>query len=450
MTPAAQPGPVDPNAAASTASPVRDHDEGSALAQSGRFIIRRHTDLRLDVYLQRRLQGISRSRVQKLIDIGAVKVNGANAKASAAVHRGDQVEITLPDQAVREIQAQPVPLDVLYEDESFIVINKQAGLIVHPARSHLSGTLLNGLAYYFRQQQAARGRAMRPRRTRGLRKNDIAGDPAFSPNETKGHRDTLRGLDHLSQVGAAEFRPGIVHRLDKNTTGVLVVAKADGAHWSIARQFADRSTIKAYLAVVHGNFDTVGGVLEYPIGKHPTIREAYAVRYDSQAKHAVTLYRVREQYKGYSLVELELKTGRTHQIRVHLSYVGHPIVGDILYGGEPIGQAELDQPPVAAGSRVMLTFARDKLEGQKVEAQAQARQDMILTYPALHAAMLSFIHPETENRVTFTAPLHAPMDRLIHALRPGRIQAPVAADGYWVDIDPLFVSESANDTRRPR
>src|SRR5690606_595357 len=164
----------------------------------------------------------------------------------------------------------------------------------------------------------------------------------------------------LSGVGSGELRPGVIHRLDKHTTGVIVVAKDDEDHWKIARQFEDRKTLKAYMAVVHGNFDTEGGVVDAPIGKHPTIREAMAVRHDSVGKPSVTLYRVREQYEGYSRVELQLRTGRTHQIRVHMSYLGHPLVGDILYGGEVVGPAEIAEPPIAAGSRNFVNFARPK------------------------------------------------------------------------------------------
>ena len=447
---------------------------GSGAGVVGRFVIRREVKLRLDVYLQRRLKGMSRSRIQKLIELSAVTVNRRRAKPSLVLHRGDEVAVSLPRQAARIIEPQPIDLDILYEDDALLVINKQAGLVIHPARSHLSGTLVNGLAHYFQQKHHAAGGVMLPRRTRGFRKSDqprakssdqgpvtqknatlspqpsrtpknpdlpgdprnpkdpeVAGDPKVAADQR--NPEDL-GVPGLSGVGAAEFRPGIVHRLDKNTTGALVVAKNDSAHWAIARQFAERTTIKAYLAIVHGNFDTVGGVLEFPIGKHPTIREAYAVRYDSAAKPAVTLYRVREQYRGYSLVELELKTGRTHQIRVHLSYLGYPIVGDIVYGGEPIGQPELDHPPLAAGSRSMLTFARDKDQGLKIEGQSLLRSDLILAHPALHAAMLSFVHPVTETRVTFTAPLHEPMAGLITSLRQRPINKPVSNDGCWVEL----------------
>ncbi len=386
------------------------------------FTVTRDPDKRLDVYLQQRLKGISRSRIQKLIDLGGVTVNGQTPKHSTLIHQGDRIDVILPPRAVRTILPEPIPIDVVYEDDWFIIINKQANLIVHPARSHLSGTLLNGLAYRFKQRQEQAGQSWQPRTTRG-----------FSEHDRK--NESLGQVDGLSAVGAQEFRPGIVHRLDKNTTGVLVVAKNDEGHWTIARQFENRQTLKAYLAVVHGNIDAVGGVIEQPIGKHPTIREAMAVRHDSTAKQAVTLFRVREQYRGYTLVELELKTGRTHQIRVHLSYIGHPIVGDILYGGEPLGTPELDAPPIAAGARRDLTFARDKDQGLQIETQATQRDDLIIAHPALHATLLRFNHPATHKPVTFTAPLHEPMRSLVRELRSRPGDGPVATEGYWVDLD---------------
>lgn len=391
------------------------------------FTIRRQVSTRLDVYLQQRLKGISRSRVKKLIDLQGVKVNQQTVKASTTVHAGDVIDVILPAASVRTIEPQPIPLDIIHEDEAVIVINKQAGVVVHPARSHLSGTLLNGLAYRFAQQQAASGREVLGRQTSGFRPMDpgVSGDGPLRKGS----------LGRLSSVGAKEFRPGIIHRLDKNTTGVIVVAKTDEAHWAIARQFEDRSTLKAYLAVVHGNPEPAGGAIDHPIGKHPTIREAYAVRHDSSAKASVTLYRVREQYKGYALVELELKTGRTHQIRVHLSYLGYPIVGDVVYGGEPVGAAELDAPLRAAGSRPMLTFARDKLEGQRVEREAAARDDLIIGHPALHATLLEFQHPLTGERSVYTAPLHEPMAGLVRQLRHRRMpDASVATSGYHIDL----------------
>jgi 23S rRNA pseudouridine1911/1915/1917 synthase len=408
-----------------------DWEEGSARRS---FVIQRDLRKRLDIYLQQRLKGISRSRVQKLIDLGGVTVNGQLPKASTTIRSGDVVDVVLPAPAIRTIEPEPIPLDVLHEDDSIIVLNKQAGVIVHPARSHLSGTSLNGRAYRCRQQSHDAGQAWKTHETRGFRATDAREEP-----EPEG------SVEGLSSVGATEFRPGIVHRLDKNTTGVLLIAKNDDAHWAIARQFEDRSTLKAYLAVVHGEVEGIGGVIDEPIGKHPTIREAFAVRRDHFGKPSVTLFRVRERYKGYTLVELELKTGRTHQIRVHLSYIGHPVAGDIVYGGEPIGKHELDHPPIAAGSRKFLTFAREKIAGQKIEQEATARSDLLIAHPALHAALLRIVHPTTQQPITFTAALHEPVRTLVRELRsrpapghpgpghPGH-PGPTAREGYWVDL----------------
>jgi 23S rRNA pseudouridine1911/1915/1917 synthase len=378
-------GPLEPEFA---------EDEG---AEHRRYILAKDAKRRLDKYLQNRVKGISRNQIQKLIALGGVTVNGKVPKASTNLRRGDLVDVILPPRPATDLKAEPIPLDVLYEDHDFIVINKQANLIVHPARSHLSGTLLNALAYHFAHHSADGGQ--------------------------------------LSSVGAEGARPGVVHRLDKNTTGVIIVAKRDETHWLLAKQFEQRTNLKVYLAVVHGCPDPPAGAIDAPIGKHPTIREAMAIRHDSQGKDSVTLYRVRERYRGYSLVELELKSGRTHQIRVHLSYLGHPVVGDIIYGGEPIGEHELVQPPLPAGYRPNLTFARDKAEGQRLEALSAAREDLIIASPALHAALLQIVHPVTEQTMTFTAALHSPMKELVHRLREQREEGPVAEKGYWIDLE---------------
>jgi 23S rRNA pseudouridine1911/1915/1917 synthase len=426
---------------------AEDGDVAAEGPESRAFIVRRELHTRLDVYLHQRLKGISRTRVQKLIDAGGVTINAQVPKSSTTIHRGDRIDVILPPPAVRTIEPEDIPLDILYEDDDFLVINKQADLIVHPARSHLTGTLLNALAHHFRQQANRSGPsplgrgegegrvsprpAPRPWRTRGFQ--DLP-----RPRVAKGGRHAADGaVPGLSSVGAIDLRPGIVHRLDKNTTGVMVVAKNDQAHWQIARQFEDRKPVKAYLAVVHGNFDQPGGVVDEPIGKHPTIREAYAVRHDSTGRRSVTLFRVREQYAGYSLVELELKTGRTHQIRVHLSYLCYPIVGDIIYGGEPVGPHEIEHPPVPAGGRRFLPFAREREEGLRLEAQALARAAAgapVMAHPALHAAFLRFTHPGTGALVTFIAPMHGPMAALVRTLRAHRIDAPVAREGCWVDL----------------
>lgn len=395
------------------------------------FTIRNDIRSRLDRYLQNRLKGISRNKVQALIDLGGVTVNGKPPKASTLIRIGDVIDVILPPVASRRIEPEPIPLHVLYEDEHFIVLNKQANLIVHPARSNLSGTLINGLAYRFKQHVEERGGQYESRTTRGFRP-EKSEEKKFEPTGD---------VEGLSSVGSREFRPGIIHRLDKNTTGVIVVAKSDLAHWQIARQFEDRSTLKAYLALVHGNFDEVGGAVEQPLGKHPTIREACAVRHDTAGKHALTLFRVREQYRGYSLVELELKTGRTHQIRVHMAYIGHPIIGDVLYGGEPIFRGSLDDPPTPAAARRKFTaFAREKSEGQRIEGEAGRLPDLLIAHPALHAGLLEFTHPITRERVRFTAPLHEPMAAIVKELRARPAPGPVVSEGFWLDLNQIVPS----------
>lgn len=408
-----------------------DVDADESLQRQHTFVISRDSSMRLDAYLQQRLKGVSRSRVKKLIEAQAVKVNGKLPKPSTAVKENDVIEVHLPPIAVKTIQPEPIPIEVLYEDEGFIIINKQAGLIVHPARNHTSGTLINGLAYRFQQQVEAQGLEFKAYQTRGFKKKQ-----RLSKEEQRIAKEELGKVQGLSNVGAAEFRPGIIHRLDKYTTGVLVVGKKEEAHWHIAKQFENRQTNKAYLAVVHGNFDIEGDVIEQHLSKHPTIHEAFCVRQDHLSKHAVSIFRVREQYEGYSLVEVELRTGRTHQIRVHMSYIGHPIVGDIVYGGEPIGEAEIFNPPIAAGSRKFLNYARPKEEGQAMEAKALLRPDLIITHPALHAALLEFRHPDDGRLMQFTAPLHEPMRSLVHKLREHRrTDAIVAKKGTWIDLE---------------
>jgi 23S rRNA pseudouridine1911/1915/1917 synthase len=329
-------------------------------------------------------------------------VNDRTPRNSTVLRRGDVVDVIVPPPPLKQIPAENIPLKVLYEDEHLIVINKQADLVVHPARSNLTGTMVNALSWYFRD---------------------------VKPN----------GLEALSTVGVEEFRPGIVHRLDKDTTGCIVVAKSDQAHWRLGRLFEQRQVQKYYLAIVHGQMTPPGDVIDQPIGKHPVVKEAYAVRHDNSGRDAVTIYRVREVFDGYSLVELELKTGRTHQIRVHLTWLGFPIVSDIVYGGEPIGPPELDAPPAPAGAQPYITYARQKPDGLKVWDRMAARDDLFIRRPALHAAVLQFIHPITNQAMTFTAPLHADMAELLRQLRQGRaLSGELKASGAMVDLDAML------------
>ena len=258
-----------------------------------RFELARDLNKRLDRYLVDRVPFLSRTSLQRLIREEAVTVNGRTPKASTKLRRGDVVIATLPPPPSKGIPAEDIPLDIVFEDDELIVINKADDIIVHPARGNLSGTIINALAYHFQHHSSG----------------------------------------ELSSVGEEFARPGVVHRLDRHTTGVMVAAKTDTAHWRLGRQFELRQTDKRYLAVVHGRMEPDADVIDVPLGKHPTEKTKYAVRWDDTGKPSVTIYRVRELYDDFTLVELELKTGRTHQIRVHLSYLGYPIVGDDYYGG---------------------------------------------------------------------------------------------------------------------
>lgn len=341
------------------------------------FRLLRDLDKRLDRYLVDRVPFLSRTQIQRLIEEAAVTVNGRAPKSSTRLRKGDVVVATLPPPPSGAIQPEEIPLEVLHEDADIIVVNKPPGLIVHPARAHKSGTLVNALAWRFRH---------------------VSGGS-------------------LSSVGEEYARPGVVHRLDKWTSGAIVAAKNDTAHWRLGKQFEHRRTDKRYLAIVHGTPREDVRLIDLPLGKHPSIREKYAVRFDETGKPSRTICRVREVYasaqgaphgfdRGFALVELELLTGRTHQIRVHLSHEGHPILGDDMYGGRH-------------------ATARD-LGGEGDESM-MARQ-------ALHATTLAFSHPTTDLRVGFTAPLPADLRAVIRLLRTRLIRA-ATPSGATVDID---------------
>jgi len=302
---------------------------------------------RLDKYLRGRFSQFSRTRLQKLIKEQGVNVNGRPAKPSHKLNPADEIDLILPPRKLRELIPEDIPISVIYEDDEMIVVNKQADLIVHPARGNTHGTLVNGLVYY---------------------------------------------ADKLSTTGG-EFRPGIVHRLDKNTTGVLVVAKTDTAHWKLARQFAQRKTNKTYLAVVHGTLELRADRINQPVGMHPMARAKCAIRADG--KEAITFYEVLEGFRGFSLVKLSPKTGRTHQLRIHMSYLRHPIVADDMYGGKLVYDWQLQD--------------RDAEAGQPV-----------INRTALHAWKLEIRHPISAEMMEFVAPLPDDMQRLIDKLRQFR------------------------------
>ena len=303
---------------------------------------------RLDKYLHGRLADLSRCFIQNAIKQGAVKVNGKAAKPSFKLSPGDEIDLVLPEPPSKEILPEDIPLNIIYEDSELIVLNKQPGMLVHPARGNTHGTLVNALAFY---------------------------------------------SDKLSS-GLGDFRPGIVHRLDKDTTGVMVVTKNDSAQWKIAKQFERRQVNKNYLAIVHGTPELTADRIKVPLGIHPRIREKYAIRPEA-GKEAITFYEVLEPFRGFSLLKLTPKTGRTHQIRVHLLYIKHPIVADDMYGGRLVYPWQLaDTEP--------------------------AVQQPVISRVALHAHTLEFKHPKTDEMVKFEAPLPEDMQNLLDMLRKYR------------------------------
>jgi 23S rRNA pseudouridine1911/1915/1917 synthase len=274
--------------------------------------------MRLDQFLAGATPGLSRARIQGLIKAGHVTLNGLAAKASARLRVGDAITLSKPPPVATESVAEEIALDVLFEDDDLIVINKPAGLVVHPAAGHWSGTLVNALLHHCRA---------------------------------------------LSGIGG-EQRPGIVHRLDKETSGCLVAAKNDMAHQALAQQFAGREVTKIYLALAAGRFTRKSGVIEAPIGRHPAQRKKMMALPAGRGRASKTSYRVLRELPAGALVECTLHTGRTHQIRVHLKHLGHPVLGDEVYGRR-------------AG------FHRHML----------------------HAWRLGFAHPRTAERLNFESPI---------------------------------------------
>lgn len=278
-------------------------------------------DERLDKFLSAQFPEQSRSYLQKIIKEGSVFVNGKAAKASLKMEDQDEVLIDLPELREPEIEAEAIPLDILYEDEDLLFVNKPKGMVVHPSAGHYTGTLVNAVLYHC--------------------------------------KDQLSGINGV-------LRPGIVHRIDKDTTGVLVVCKNDRAHNHVAEQLKVHSITRKYCAVVQGVIREDEGIVDSPIGRHPTERKKMAAGVKN-GKHAVTHYRVLQRFANHTYVECQLETGRTHQIRVHMASIHHPILGDTVYGSE--------KNPY-------------HLEGQ-----------------ALHARVLGLIHPSTGAYVEVEAPL---------------------------------------------
>lgn len=291
-------------------------------------------DTRIDRYLAGCMNQLSRSFLQKLLKSGEVLVEGKQVKSSYQVREGETICCHIPEAVEPEILAEPIPLDILYEDEDVILVNKPKGMVVHPAAGHLRGTLVNGLMYHCRG-----------------------------------------GLSGINGV----LRPGIVHRIDMDTTGVLIACKNDMAHQAIAAQLKEHSVTRRYQAIVHGVVKEEELLIDAPIGRHPTDRKKMSIN-EKNGKRAVTHVKVLERFPQFTWIECRLETGRTHQIRVHLASLHHPLAGDRVYGPE--------RCPFPV------------LQGQ-----------------TLHAGVLGFRHPRTGNYMEFTAPLPEYFEHLLETLR---------------------------------
>ena len=289
-------------------------------------------DLRLDVFLKQNIEEISRTYIQKLIKDGYANVNGTVPKTNYKVNSGDKVCLNVPETEEPDIVAQEMPLDIVYEDDDVILINKPKGMVVHPAAGHYTGTLVNGLMHHC--------------------------------------KDNLSGINGV-------LRPGIVHRIDMDTTGILIACKNDVAHQKISEQLKEHSITRRYRALVYGVIKEDEGVVDAPIGRHPIDRKKMAIN-PQNGQNAITHYRVLERFREYTYIECELETGRTHQIRVHMASLHHPLVGDQVYGPE--------KNPF-------------HLQGQ-----------------CLHAMVLGFVHPRTHEYMEFCADLPQYFSELLKKL----------------------------------
>lgn len=289
--------------------------------------------IRIDKYLSDNMEDISRSYLQKLLKEKSITVNEKEIKANYKVQEGDVVSVSVPEPEEPDILPEEIPLDILYEDDSLMVVNKPKDMVVHPSAGHLSGTLVNAVLFH-----------------------------------CKGNLSGINGI----------MRPGIVHRIDKDTTGALLICKTDTCHRILAEQLKVHSITRKYRAVVQGNLKDDEGTIEGPVGRHPADRKKMAINY-KHGKEAVTHYRVLERFGNATYIECQLETGRTHQIRVHMASIGHPLLGDTTYGSS--------KNPY-------------HLQGQ-----------------ALHAMVIGFLHPVTNTYMEFTAPLPEYFLKLLEKLR---------------------------------
>lgn len=345
----------DPPPAVAGASPDTETDDDDESADEETHVVhvrRRLPGRRLDKYLRSKFPRVSRTTLQAFIKQGRVTVNDMPTKASYEPAPGDVITLVLPPPPPTDIVPEDIPLDIVYEDDWLLVINKQPGIVCHPGYPGQTGTIVNAAAFY---------------------------------------------ADRISS-GSEPFRPGILHRLDKNTTGVLVIAKTDEAHWRVALQFERRTTRKEYFAICHGQIKLDGDVINKPLAPHPNTTQRMVLPTaipprQAMFKEAVTEYRVEKRYRGYTTVALFPKTGRTHQLRVHMMSLGHPIVGDTLYGGRAISEYDL------AGS---------------------GSDQPLIEHQALHARSLRVVHPINERPIEFQAPLPNNMLRIQDLLEEHR------------------------------
>jgi len=308
-----------------------------------------HTDIRLDKYITSFVQNASRNKVQKAIKDGHVLVNGKVEKSSYIMQAGDKIEISLPKPPAPEAKPEDIPINIVYEDEELLVVNKEAGMVVHPAFGNWSGTMVNGLLY---------------------------------------HADTLSKDDEET------LRPGIVHRLDKDTSGLLVVAKNEVAHKKLSKQFAEKSVERTYWAIVWGN-PPDKGTIEGNVGRSPRDRKIMTVLKEKKGKSAVTHFETIERFDHLALLKINLETGRTHQIRVHMQHEHLYVFGDPTYGGNSVRYG-----PNTGSRKAMFNNLFSKLERQ-----------------ALHAKTLGFIHPGTEEYVEFNSELPEDFQFVLDTLR---------------------------------
>ena len=294
--------------------------------------------IRIDKFIASKLEGVTRSHIQKLIDDGCITVDGKSVKSNHKLKIGQSIDVALPEAKQLDVVAEDIALDIVYEDEHMLVVNKPQNMVVHPAAGNYDGTLVNALMHHC--------------------------------------GDSLSGINGV-------MRPGIVHRIDKDTSGLIAVAKNDASHIALSAQLKDKTMSRVYFAIVRGNIKDESGRIDKPIGRSLKDRKKMAIVPDG--REAATRYYVVERYEGWTLLRLELETGRTHQIRVHMASIGHPLLGDTVYGGG----------------------------GTKFEKQ----QGDLLVGQTLHAYRLTLTHPRTGEVMTFESPLPAYFETVLEKLR---------------------------------